>query len=95
MTKFDLFLAVVSHRVVSAPTVHSLWRYKTNSPMTERTDLGMFIGDALIGRGRSQAATAFLEKSDAPYMIFLDDDIVFEHQDIEKICLSTQSTNLP
>ncbi len=85
MTKFDLFLAVVSHRVVSAPTVHSLWRYKTNSPMTERTDLGMFIGDALIGRGRSQAATAFLEKSDAPYMIFLDDDIVFEHQDIEKI----------
>lgn len=42
-------------------------------------------GDALIGRSRSVAVYKFLRDSDAPYMIFLDDDMVFEPGDIGKI----------
>ncbi len=44
-----------------------------------------FAGDSLIGRIRSVACTSFLEKKLAPYMIFLDGDIVFEPEDIERL----------
>jgi len=84
----ELLLAIVSHRVVSAPTVQSLWRYVKESKIP--TDLGLFIGDALIGRGRSQAASKFLS-SEIPYMIFIDDDIIFTTQDIIKLYESMKS----
>ena len=83
--KNDLLLAIVSHRVVSAPTVSSLWVLNKLPPPFPRVELGMFIGDALISRGRSQACSKFLLETDTPYMLFIDDDIVFNPQDIQKI----------
>jgi len=42
-------------------------------------------GDALIGRARSVACTQFLEKGMSDYMLFIDDDIMFKPDAIEKI----------
>lgn len=42
-------------------------------------------GDALVSRARSVAASLFLRSGEAPYLIFLDGDIKFEPQDIERL----------
>jgi len=42
-------------------------------------------GDALIGRSRSVACTRFIEKGLSDYMLFIDDDIQFRPQEVEKI----------
>lgn len=48
-------------------------------------DVKWISGDALIGRARSVACTRFLQANESPYMIFIDTDIVFGQDDIEKI----------
>jgi len=48
-------------------------------------DIRFVTGDALIGRSRSRAATAFLSVDDAPFMIFIDTDIVFRPTDIDML----------
>lgn len=48
-------------------------------------NVGLFVGDALLCRARSQACTKFLEESQTPYFLFLDDDIAFEPEHIVKI----------
>ncbi len=48
-------------------------------------------GDALIGRSRSRACTQFLWCDDSPFMIFIDSDIVFTPEDIEKTYRSMQA----
>lgn len=47
-------------------------------------------GDALIGRSRSRAATQFLKANNAPYMFFIDTDIVFTPEDIDKLYTAMQ-----
>ena len=42
-------------------------------------------GDALISRSRSIATYQFLKKNRAPYLIFLDGDILFTPEDITKL----------
>jgi len=48
-------------------------------------DLALLVGDALISRSRSQACNKFLEETDIPYMLFIDEDIIFEPHDAQKI----------
>ncbi len=87
-TKVDLLLAISSHRVVSAPTTHSLENLRIAQIKGELNftySLGLFIGDALIGRSRSQACSKFLEESTVPYMLFIDDDIIFNPNDVKRI----------
>ena len=84
----QLLLALVSHRVVSGVTVHSidslrLAAIEGNFPIP--INLGIFSGDALIGRSRSIACTTFLDKTEIPYMLFIDDDIGFTYRDVLKI----------
>ncbi len=43
------------------------------------------VGDALIGRARSIAATRFMEKFDSEYLIMLDSDIVFEPEQLDRL----------
>ena len=50
-------------------------------------------GDALIARSRGRMATGFL-KSDAEVLLFLDDDIVYEPQDIQKMLLCQKQYDL-
>ena len=47
--------------------------------------LALFIGDALIGRSRSQACSKFLEETEVPYFLFIDDDIIFNPNDVTKV----------
>lgn len=42
-------------------------------------------GDALIGRSRSIACTAFLKANQAPYMIFIDTDIIFLPEEVDRL----------
>ncbi len=42
-------------------------------------------GDALIGRSRSRAATMFLKSGTAPFMVFIDTDITFTPQELERL----------
>lgn len=53
-------------------------------------DVVYLKGDALIGRSRSRAATQFLKANNAPYMIFIDTDIVFTPEDIDKLYTGMQ-----
>ena len=48
-------------------------------------DVVYLKGDALIGRSRSRAATQFLKANNAEYMFFIDTDIVFTPEDIDKL----------
>ena len=48
-------------------------------------EVRIISGDALIGRSRSRAATDYLKRDDSPYMIFIDTDIVFTPEDIDKL----------
>ena len=79
----DLLVTVMSHRGLTAPTSISVWKLKTIRNFY--VEFGIFAGDALLSRGRCQACTKFLDTTKIPYMLFVDDDIVFEPQDIEKI----------
>ena len=45
-------------------------------------------GDALIARSRCIAVTKFLKEGETPYMIFVDDDMGFEPEDIDKILIA-------
>ncbi len=81
---FDLLLAICAHRVVSAPTSACMEKFRLSNPKMKYT-WGFFIGDALIARCRSQACSMFLNEMDMPYMIFVDDDIAFEPEHINKI----------
>lgn len=85
---FDLLLAIVSHRNVAAPTVHSLEGLRMASKEVRvnlNHTLGLFVGDALISRGRSQACTKFLQETNIPYMLFVDEDIIFTPEDVQKV----------
>ena len=84
----DLLVAICSHRTIAAPTCHSLDKLRLASQAGNlgiNYQVGLFVGDALISRCRSQACTKFLEETKSPYMIFVDDDIIFEPADIQKI----------
>lgn len=84
----ELLIAIVSHRVISAPTVNSLELLRIadkRGDVSFNYSLGLFVGDALISRGRSQAASKFLAESKVPYMLFVDDDIIFSPEDVMKI----------
>ena len=51
-----------------------------------RFDEPRYVGpETMIARSRSRACTQFLKLETAPYMIFIDSDIVFSASDIEKL----------
>lgn len=82
----DLTLVLCAHRYITNVTHKSLelWRWHTFKTKTTYW-IDVHSGDALIGRARSVACTAFLEKGLSDYMIFIDDDISFKPEDVEKI----------
>lgn len=87
-SQLDLLIVFCSHRAVAAPTAHSIEQLRLAhlSGMIDFQYTIMFAsGDALLTRSRSQAATKFLEQTQAPFMLFIDDDIVFSPQDVKTI----------
>ncbi len=56
-----------------------------------KIEVNYISGDALIGRSRSRASTQFLKDNQAPYMIFLDTDITFSPEELEKLIKALQA----
>ena len=82
----DLTLEICAHRYVSNMTFKSIEIFRWHTVKTHMTYwINVHSGDALIGRSRSVACTEFLEKGLSDYMIFIDDDIMFHPDAIEKI----------
>lgn len=79
----NLLIMTCSHRNITTATTSciELFRIKTNvSYLWLKQD-----GDALLSRSRSIACYQFLTRDLAPYMLFLDFDIVFKPEHIDKI----------
>lgn len=83
MSRWDFTLHVCSHRGINPVTATCIEFAKQalgNSFLVKYE-----CGDAWIDRLRSVAATNFLNHDWADYMIFLDDDIVFNPKHLEKL----------
>ncbi len=79
----DFILNVCSHRGIDPDTATCIefsHQELGNSFLTIYDS-----GDAWLDRMRSVAATRFMEREWANYLIFLDDDICFEPRDLKKI----------
>lgn len=62
--------------------------------MTDDIVYAPFIGDALVERARSKAATHFLEKTDADVLLTIDSDIGFEAEDALALCEQAMEFNI-
>jgi hypothetical protein len=79
----DFLLVMPSYRAPEPETVASIETFRIKTKLRYYT--AIFARDALVARCRSIACTRFLKGNFAPYMIFLDDDIVFEPEHMEKL----------
>jgi len=78
----DFVLYTCSYGQVTVETITCVEKlHNTN----HRFEWWFQTGDALISRSRSIAAYQFLKKNRASYLIFLDGDIIFTPEDIEKL----------
>ncbi|MGA2669960.1 MAG: class I SAM-dependent methyltransferase [Dehalococcoidia bacterium] len=78
----DFVLYTCSYGQVTVETITCVEKlHNTN----HRFEWWFQTGDALISRSRSIVAYQFLKKNCAPYLIFLDGDIIFRVEDIEKL----------
>lgn len=79
----DFVLLTICHREVTGQTAWSV--EKAHSKGTMNFLWVISPGDALVGRARSINASYFLESEMAPFLIFLDSDIVFEPEELERL----------
>lgn len=84
MSKYDLQILVCSHRNVCSGTAQCFEYLRQHSKLNYQV---IFLnGDALIGRARSLILYQCLYKHpDADYYLFVDDDIIFRPESVEKI----------
>ena len=85
---YDFVVYVCSYGMTCDETCKCLTNLK-NSQL--RYDVRWVTRDALIGRSRSRAASQFLWCDDSPYMIFIDGDMTFTPDDVEKMYITLQS----
>lgn len=79
----DIELVTCSYGRVCDETILSVERLHNESDLKFKW---YFVsGDALIGRSRSRAVWQYLKRNEAPFMLFLDGDIVFQPEDVEKV----------
>ena len=79
----DFLLVMPSYRAPMPETMTSIEVFRIKSRL--RYVEVIYARDALVARCRSIACSRFLKDNLAPYMVFLDDDIVFEPQHLEKL----------
>lgn len=79
----DFIIYTASYGTVTSTTalcVNNLYQESKH-----KFDWKIGLSDALIGRSRCRACQHFLIKEDAPYMLFVDGDICFKSEDIDKL----------
>ncbi len=77
-------ITICAHREITVATIASMERFRIATKLNYMWF--PYSGDALIGRSRSFACTQFLEREWTPeYMLFIDDDISFKPDVIDKI----------
>ena len=86
---FDFVIYVCSYGQTCDETAKCIDNIHKNLPY--RFEPRWVTRDALIGRSRSRAASQFLFCDDAPFMIFIDGDIIFSPADIEMMYRSLQA----
>ena len=82
----DFLVVLAAHGDTKDQTVVSLFNCYERLP--EKFGVTYLKGDALIGRVRSVGASQFLKEHLAEYMIFVDTDIQFTPDELEKIYLA-------
>jgi len=80
---FDFILLTVCHRQITGQTAWAVEKAHLTQSMNFLWVLSP--GDALVGRARSITASNFLMDNMAPYLIFLDSDIVFQPEDLQRL----------
>lgn len=83
---FDFIVQLCGHGDTKDETAYSLTLCYERLPYKFSTKY--VKGDALIGRSRSCAATQFLNGNYSDYMIFLDTDISFAPEELERLFLA-------
>lgn len=81
--KLDFFLQSVLYRSIDPHTAYCI--EQCHAVIPKKFMWVPLAGDALVARARSMATSLFLKSEIAPYMIFIDGDIIFTPQDIEKL----------
>ena len=79
----DFILLTICHRQITGQTAWAV--EKAHAKGTLNFLWVISPGDALIGRARSINASNFLLENLAPFLIFLDSDIVFQPEDLERL----------
>lgn len=84
--KMRVTAAMCVHRGVKVPTFHAMRELeKVQDPKFE---FNILEGDALIDRSRGRMATHWMKKNkDVDYLLFLDDDIVYDPRDLQRMML--------
>jgi len=93
----DLVIYTCAHRSIDAGTVTAMEMFRLYSKVNY---LWLVLtGDALIGRARSICCSRFYKDwlakkvSSSPYMIFIDDDILFKPDDINRLYRDLKNGN--
>jgi hypothetical protein len=81
--QLNILIVTCAHREISTTTVQSMEIFRLSTNLLYAWII--YSNDALIGRARSIACTHFYERHLADYMLFIDDDIAFRPDDIEKV----------
>ena len=87
-----VFLALCVHRSIDCDT-HSLIQTLTGCPNPRFTTV-IRQGDALIDRSRSIVASRFIQSDNYDILFFIDDDIIFNPQDLAAMCLKMNTEDI-
>lgn len=89
---FNVYVGMCAHRGIS-PRVISKIRILQACP-DPKIHFELMDGDALIDRSRGRVATDFLKRGVDDILLFIDDDIVFDPQDIRKLLVTCRTMDL-
>lgn len=86
---YDFIIAICGHGDTKDQTVYCLAQCFERLPY--KFTVKFIKDDALIGRSRSVVATQFLKENTSDYMIFIDTDMAFSPEELERIYLAMRA----
>lgn len=89
---FSVYAAMCAHRGVSPKVIKNIKLLEACPD--PKIHFELLDGDALIDRSRGRVATDFLLNSKDDYLLFLDDDILFDPLDIRQLLFAAHKNDL-